>query len=387
MLFCISLIPLNVGLSLVSNAGSVYVYLDSYFKQKGTQHRQGYVLPYVESFEELFYNRDVTGGNFVFLDIQTNTRLVSSSSKDFTWYGNADTVTNDAALAQSLNLPRLSAKISRLECSQQKIELIRDNIRKSMLQEIDCSTESITQLIKQNIIDIHRQTQCTAGMFTAGRDTGVINVLARDILDRLYVSELIYKKLNDSQLDQLKLHYKLVPISGETFQQKGLVDPLVPDQYGINYHRHMFPIPAEDYVFTGLYGEVTLIPHLRYVELLCNELNYFPEPIDYLKKYICYHSPGSPLDPPCTGTDKKNIVADQVELWYNTRLASSYENKLWVDPYRDFRILKGHFDKSARDIVDSYNSMEPYKSIIESVDPEYFQNLIAKTKNDYTTLW
>lgn len=386
MLFCISLIPVNTNLSLVSGPGAVHVYLDNYFKQTHTQYRQGYVLPYVESFDKIFDNNQITGGNFVFLDIQQEIRIVSSSSKDFTWYGNASTITNDADLAKSLKLPRLSAKISRIKCSQHKIELIRDNIKKSIMQEIEYSTKYVTQLIEQNIIDIHKQTQCTTGMFTAGRDTGVINVLARDILDCLYVPELIYKKLNNAQRTQLTTHYKLVAISGKTFEQIGLVDPLVPDQYGINYHRHMFPIPAEDYVFTGLYGETTLIPHLRYIELLCSKLNYFPRPIDYLKKYICYHNPVSSLDPPCTGTDKKNIVSNLTELWYNTRLASSYKNKLWVDPYRDFRILKYHFNKSARDIVDSYNSMEPYKSIIESVDSEYFKNLIAKTKNDYTTL-
>jgi hypothetical protein len=386
MLFCISLIPVNTKLSLVSSPAVVHVYLDNYFKQTGTQYRQGYVLPYVESFDKIFNNNEITGGNFVFLDIQQEIRIVSSSSKDFTWYGNANTITNDADLAKSLKLTRLSAKISRIRCSQHKIELIKDNIRDSISQEIECSTEFITQLIKQNIIDIHKQTNCESSVFTAGRDTGTINVVGRNIISRLYTSELIYQKLSNSQRKQLKTHYDLIVTNEETFEQMGLVDPLVPDEHGINYHRHMFPIPAEDYVFTGLYGETTLIPNLRYVELLCNKLDYFPPLIDYLKRYVCYDNPLSPLDPPCTGTDKKNIISDLIELWYNVRFASSYKNKLWVDPYRDFRILKTHFNKSAKEIVDTYNSMEPYKSIIESIDPEYFKNLITNIKNDYTSL-
>lgn len=386
MLFCISLIPVNTELSLVSDTGLVHVYLDNYFKQTGTQYRQGYVLPYVESFENIFGNNHITGGNFIFLDIQKDTRLVSSSSKDFTWYGNTNTITNDADLAKSYKLPRLSAKISRIKCSLHKIELIRDNIRDSISEGIDCSTESVTQLISQNIIDIHKQTNCKSSVFTAGRDTGTINVVGRNIISRLYTSELIYQKLNESQRRQLEKHYDLIVTKEETFEQMGLVDPLVPDKHGINYHRHMFPISTEDYVFTGLYGETTLIPNARYIELLCNKLNYFPSLIEYLRTYICYGTSLSPLDPPCTGTDKKNIIIDLIELWYNVRFASSYKNKLWVDPYRDFRILKTHFNKSAKEIIDTYNSMEPYKSIIESVDPEYFQNLIAKEKNDYTTL-
>jgi hypothetical protein len=386
MLFCISLISLDTELLLVPNTGSVHVYLDRYFKQTGTQHRQGYVLPYIESFDEIFYNNTITGGNFVFLDIQTELRLVSSSSKDFTWYGNANTVTNDADLAQSLKLPRLSAKISRIKCSQNKIELIRDNLKQSILHDTEYTTEFLTQLVKQNIIDIHKQTHCRASVFSAGRDTGTVNVLGRGIIERLYIPKLVYEKLSASQKDQLKLNYNLIVANEETFEQLGLVNPQVPDKHGINYHRHMFPIPAEDYVFTGLYGETTLIPNLRYIELLCNKLNYFPPLIDYLKTYVWYDKPSSPLDPMCTGTGKKNIITDLTELWYNVRFASSYKNKLWVDPYRDFRILRSHFNKSAKEIIDTYNSMEPYKSIIESVDSEYFKNLITATKNDYSTL-
>ena len=386
MLFCISLIPVDTKLSLVSDTESAFVYLNPYFKKTGTQYRRGYVLPYVENFEDLFDSNNITGGNFIFVDIQKDIRLVSSSSKDFSWYGNSNTITNDANLAENLNLPKLSAKFSRVRCFKNKLELIRDDIKKNIMQQVGDTKENLIQLIKQNILDIYKQTQCRAGIFTAGRDTGLINVLGREILDRLYIPKLIYDKLNNLQREQLRLHHKLIVIDVETFEQMGLVNPLIPDKHGINYHRYMFPIPQEDVVFTGLYGETTLIPNLRYIELLCNKLNYFPSLIEYLKNYVRYNKPGSLLDPTCTGISKTNIVADLVELWYNVRLVSSFESKLWVDPYRDFRILKIHFNKSAKEIVDSYNSMEPYKSIIESFDFEYFKNLIAGRKNEYTTL-
>lgn len=374
MRFCISKHKLDSDLILIDENYGFKIYLDkslvNYYNDKLMM--RGYSLPHSVDLQREFNSDQPIGGNFLAIDSSSNcVNVLSSIFKDHDWFGDEHTLTNHVDIASNLSLSRLSSRTSRARAEMGLIIYKEDDIHTF----INRVTLDSREIIEQNIQEIYKQTGCCTGVFTGGRDTGVINVLARKFIKTILVDAIDWKSLKSTQKEYLSSLHSVVVHNGNRFTDMNLPPWEVTKKS--DYHRRMFYAPGVQYVYTGLFGEFCLIPHLRYIESLCARENYFPKRIPYLERY---HTSGDILHP-IRGNSPTAIFLDIVDAAISARLISYHEDLLWCDPFRDLRLLKRFIGSNAKTIIDNYNSMEPYQSIICHHDTYWFDNMIYTVKN------